>query len=340
MNRIIRNLSPSYPWMWMAILSASPNSINPANSEDSAQGLVRAAKIVANIADFSVKLLSGDMSAFIPALTGMFEDGMLFSSLIKSIDLPTFGFDFEYSDLGFVKYPHANMVRTEDFPVDFLETQDNAVARYMLDWQNQICPSVGKVNSGTEVDSHVGTKKSNLAAFTPLSRVARTLYVIKLRRSTLLSLANLLVEAGNDALKGIWNVQSGIYETPVQIYCFPQVVPRTFKESKLDKTETNSLRTVSVRMDRVPILRYPTDGEGGEYGRITSEAKFLSGVLGASRAIDALTDTALGLVAAGSAFYGAAKTVHGMYTKETASQITSLDNRPEGQDSIPAADVV
>jgi hypothetical protein len=329
MNRIIRNISPSYPWMWMAILSATPNSMNPANSDDPAKGLVKAAKTVAKYADIATKLLSGDLSAFVPLLTGVFEDDMLFSSLIKAVDLPTFGYTMEYSDLGFVRYPHASQVMTEGFNIDFMETQDNAVSRYMLDWQNRICPSIGKVNSGSAKGDLLVSNTGNLSAFTPLAAVARTLYVIKLRRSTLLALANLLVESGNDALKGIWNVQTGIYETPVQIYCFPQVVPQSFKEAKLDKTETNSLRTVSVRLDRVPILRYPSDDDTGEYGRVTKEMTFLSGVLGASRAIDSLTDTALGLMSAGQAFVGTAKAIYGIYDGQKARELVSKDNQPE-----------
>ena len=340
MNRIIRNVSPSYPWMWMAILSAEPNKMNPASSSEPAKGLVNAAKQVAKFADVASKILSGDLSAFIPALTGMFEGDMLFSSLIKSVDLPNFGHEYEYSDLGFVRYPHANQVNTEGFTVDFLETQDSTVSRYMHDWQNLICPSVGKVNAGSTVggdlvnrsDEVIGTSSTNAAAFRPLAAVSRTLYLIKLRRSSLLALANLLIEAGNDAMKGIYNIQSGLYETPAQIYCFPQVVPKTFKESKLDKSESNSLSTVSVRMERVPILRYPSDTGGGEYGKVTKEMVFLSGILGASRALDSLTDTVLGMVSTAGSIIGTVKTVNGIYTQQEARKLVSKDDQAEVYD--------
>jgi len=355
MNRIIRSVAPSYPWMWMAILSGSPNQMNPANSEDSTKGLVNAAKQVAKFADFGSKLLSGDLSTFLPALTGMFEDDMLFSSLIKSVDLPTFGHEYEFSDLGFVRYPHASQVRTEGFTIDFLETQDSTVSRYMHAWQNQICPSVGKVNSNSvaggslvNVTQHSedvgipGTKSSaNLAAFRPLAAAARTLYIIKLRRSTLLAMANLLIQAGSDAMKGIWSIQSGIYETPAQVYCFPQVVPQTFKESKLDKSESNSLSTVSVRMERVPILRYPIEtGSSGEYGKVSKEMVFLSGVLGAFRALDSLTDTILGFASTTGAIIGTARNVSGIYSQSQAHQLVKARNRPEAYDDPVTIDLV
>jgi len=113
-----------------------------------------------------------------------------------------------------------------------------------------------------------------------------------MKRDTALSLLNYLTDLTNKTgLENFLMISTGFYEAPVQIYCFPKVVPQKFKESKLDKAETNTIRTVAVIMERIPTIRYPSEGAPP----VTTMQAFMSGVMGYSGALSSITDTILGI---------------------------------------------
>jgi len=278
----------------MAIISTE-NDKDP--FEASAASAATALQKAAEVAAFSSKVLSGDVSAFlVPSATG-FEGDITFSSLIKAIDLPEFGFQMSYSDLGWVRYPHAEQVLTMPLQLDFIETDTNLVAKYFHNWLNIISPVVSKINTrfeaGKDSASTISKGTTQAAAtFKPLASAARVLYVIKMKRDTALSLLNYLADMSNkSALGNFLKISTGFYEAPVQIYCFPKVVPQKFKESKLDKGETNTIRTVAVTLERVPTIRYPTE----QAGPASTMQVFMSGVMGYSGAVSAITDSVIGI---------------------------------------------
>jgi hypothetical protein len=326
MNRIIQTLSPSFPWLWTAVISGGAN-----------QGNVL--KDAAKVASIGAQILEGDFSGLVSGISSamMGADGMV-SSLIKSVDLPRTGFTLQYDDMSFVRYPQASQAITEPVNVDFLETDSGLISKYFLTWQNEISPVVGKINHKMKVDDlfQAGEKTT---LYKPLISVSRALYIIKFRRDFLTAAAEYLANAyrstGNDMVEGLrsimGNIDTGMYELPVQVYCYPHVIPGVFKEIKLDKAETNSIRTISVTFERVPYLRYPSLGPMEYGGGVTKAQLFMSGMLGVSRAASTISGTVISMVESSVKIYTKGMEFSSVLNRQKLSQLASLKAQPEAE---------
>lgn len=326
MTRIIHDVEPASPWLWMAILTKETNvSVKMDITE---QGNVL--KKVASYTALATSVATGDFSGLLWSSLGTFGDDMVFSSLAQSIQLPSIGYAIRYNDLGFIQYPAVDKILSEPIPIDFMETPDRVVSKYFNSWVNDISPIHVRLNA---LAGSVNTDRKG-TLFHPLgSGVTRALYVIKMRRDVALSLVNGMLDAfSSGVLSNMANLRTGIYELPVQIYCYPRVFPQKITESKLDHSETNSGCSVNVILERVPRLILPGK-TGPDEDKVSA---LLSVIMGYSGAVSAMTDTLIGVVNLGNTVVGKVDQVTKLFTKEEASSLTNLSMQPEQVDSETA----
>lgn len=317
MIRLPPDFEPSYPWLWMAVLS-KPAS-NGLGAAVSAAAVVKSATSV----------LSGDLSSILMSGISSLGGDTAFSALIQAVTLPARGFSIKYNNLGFVQYPEIDKILTEPIQVDFIENETCDVAKYLNAWLRDIAPTT--VSVGRRADVAESARRSSEFAVLADDSVTRSLYVIKMRRDLALALVNgVLTSLNREVLAGFAQLRSGISELPVQIYCFPKVFPEKVTEDKLDKSETNSTRKISVVLNRVPRLVVPTADSIGSGAFVASKEEMLmTAVMGASAAVGQLSSALMGVVnTVGGAVTGAQR-LSGFVRKSDARGLTDLSAQPE-----------
>jgi len=327
----IKSLEPSLPWSWMAILTketAISDSMDP-------NGSAKALSAVASLTTALSNIMSGDLSSFLWSGTGQFGKDTLFSSLMQSVQLPSAGFTLQYEDLGFIRYPTVGQINTEPLTVDYLETADNLVSRYYQDWMNDCAPVIATLKSTTPVvtdpagNTFAVVPAGDSTLFAPLASVSRTLFIIKTKRDVSTGLISYLLNFLNTSpTGGIGDIVSGFPELPVQIYCFPKVFPQKTTEAKLDKSETNSIRTFQVILERVPSLTYIISK-----AQVSQLSLLMSVTLGWAGVVSSLSGSLLGLATVASNSIQALSQTTKLYSKSDAAALVDISQQPERNDA-------
>ena len=324
MNRIIQSIEPSYPWLWTAILtkeSSVTGSVDPNQS-------ISALSAVSAWATTLQKALTGGLSTFLWSGTGKFGTDVNLSALIQDVQLPAQGFTLQYEDLGFCRYPTIGQINTDPITLNYLENADNIISRYYQDWAQEIAPILVSLKSANAASQQLDVGAASL--FAPLATVSRTLFIIKTKRDLALGLVDYITTVLNKKIKGsLASLSSGFTELPVQIYCFPKVFPQKVVEAKLDKSETNSFRTLQVLLERVPtIITSRSDGLAA-----TNAQLLMSATMGWAKAASAVSETLLGIASSAINSIAEISTVSKLYTQGNAATLVDISKQPETFDA-------
>jgi len=319
-NRLPSDFEPSPVWMWMAILPAkSPYKVTP-----EATALAKAKKLAGAIMD----VVSGDLSSLTNFAWS--DEDLLLSSLVQDFQPPARGFTIKYNDLGFIQYPSIDKIITEPIQLTFAETSGCMVEAYFDQWINDIN------RSSTSYSDRQATTVGKVYApygssgFQPAGSLVthRPLYLVRMRRDLALGTLDYAASLVSKTVLGlVAQIKTGMYELPIKVHHFPRVFPQKTVVSKLDHTDTNSMVTVSVTLERVPHFYIPDRDTGTpdmEYERTINAALGQMGRI--TSALGGLMDLAATAVKA----VGTVGAISGMYSSSDAKKkLTDANSQPE-----------